>query len=232
MTEKIIKLSPDIISLYKNIKSAQKVADHFKINVKTVRRVLKKHDIPIYGGKVNLLGEKFSNLLVINRSGSIKNKMTWECMCDCGNLCYVRTSDLTSGKQKSCGCIKKEVSIKNLKSYRDLGLKPSNFKGYEELSGKYISARKYWALKSGYEFSIDPKFLWDLYIAQNKKCALSGLDISFNPKSHTASLDRIDSNIGYTKNNVQWTHKDINLMKMNLNEDTFIKYCKLITDNA
>lgn len=82
MTEKIIKLSPDIISLYKNIKSTQKVADHFKINVKTVRRVLKKHDIPIYGGKVNLLGEKFSNLLVINRSGPIKNKMTWECMCD------------------------------------------------------------------------------------------------------------------------------------------------------
>lgn len=46
--------------------------------------------------------------------------------------------------------------------------------------------------------NIDIKFAWELYVKQEKKCALSGLPIVFaisNKKSSetTASLDRIDS---------------------------------------
>lgn len=231
MTERIIKLSPEIISLYKEIKSAQKVADFFKINVKTVRRVLKKNDIPIFGGKVNLLGTKFSNLLVIDRVGPVKEKMTWKCECDCGNICSVRTSDLTSGKQISCGCVRTQRSLENLLNYMSKNPTKKNFKGYEDLPGKYISARKNWAFRAGHEFSVTPEYLWELYLKQNKKCALSGVKIYFKPKQ-TASLDRIDSNLGYTASNVQWTHKDINLMKMNLNQETFVKYCFLISENS
>ena len=50
-------------------------------------------------------------------------------------------------------------------------------------------------------------------------------------KNRTASLDRIDSNKGYTIDNVQWVHKDINKMKMDLEEDVFIDNCKLIIEN-
>jgi hypothetical protein len=49
-----------------------------------------------------------------NKSG---NAM-WECICDCGTLVVVPTSNLRSGNSTSCGCYAKEVlskaSIKNL----------------------------------------------------------------------------------------------------------------------
>lgn len=44
-------------------------------------------------------------------------------------------------------------------------------------------------------------------------------------------MDRIDSNVGYTKENVQWVHKRINIMKQNLQEDEFLYLCKLIVEN-
>jgi len=44
----------------------------------------------------------------------------------------------------------------------------------------------------------------------------------------TASIDRKNSDLGYTKENIQWVHKDVNYMKMNLSEKYFIKLCKLI----
>jgi hypothetical protein len=49
--------------------------------------------------------------------------------------------------------------------------------------------------------------------------------------THTASLDRIDSSKGYFKGNVQWIHKDLNVMKMDLTEEKFIDYCKLVYEN-
>jgi hypothetical protein len=71
-----------------------------------------------------------------------------------------------------------------------------------------------------------------LFIRQNKKCALSGIDISIEfDGSGTASLDRIDSLKHYTIDNVQWVHKDINKMKMDFPQESFIKMCKLVSDN-
>lgn len=32
----------------------------------------------------------------------------------------------------------------------------------------------------------------------------------------------------YANDNVQWVHKDVNYMKMDLTQEEFIKYCKLI----
>ena len=237
MTERILKLIPEIVELYKNKHSTQEIADRLSINVKTVLRVLKREKVEIRGSKCNLLGEKFGRLTVAKCLPSDKHqKVLWHCVCDCGNERTVRSSDLTSGKQVSCGCHRTERSAVNLEEYRAKlkrsGARVKNFKGCGDLPGNYISARKYYAMKKGREFSVDAEFLWDLYLAQNKKCALSGLDISFGPEDCTASLDRIDSLIGYTKDNTQWLHKDVNLMKMNLDQSTLKKYCKLISDNA
>ena len=47
----------------------------------------------------------------------------------------------------------------------------------------------------------------------------------------TASLDRIDSSRGYTLDNIQWVHKDLNKMKTNYPNDYFIKMCKYVANN-
>ena len=86
------------------------------------------------------------------------------------------------------------------------------------------------------------EYLWNLFLEQNKKCALSGLELILNPRwSHqkngrmenvqTASLDRIDNTKGYILGNVQWVHKQVNFMKGSLSENKFIEYCNLIVKN-
>lgn len=41
-------------------------------------------------------------------------------------------------------------------------------------------------------------------------------------------LDRIDSSKGYIEGNVQWVHKDVNMMKQNYSQKYFIEMCKKI----
>ena len=69
---------------------------------------------------------------------------------------------------------------------------------------------------------------------QNNKCAISGLDIiACGPfEKITASLDRIDNKIGYELDNVQWAHKEINMMRGKLSVKRFIELCKSVAENA
>ena len=104
--------------------------------------------------------------------------------------------------------------------------------------------RMYWvtiqanAINRNMDFKIKPKDLEKKINQQNFKCALSGLNITL-PYNHndflinrnwTASVDRIDSDKPYTKNNIQFVHKDINKMKNNFDEKLFINYCKAVAN--
>ena len=74
--------------------------------------------------------------------------------------------------------------------------------------------------------------VYDIWIKQNKKCALSGLPIDWElDNGWTCSLDRIDSKKEYTIHNVQLVHKDVNVMKHHYDESYFIEMCKLITNH-
>jgi hypothetical protein len=78
---------------------------------------------------------------------------------------------------------------------------------------------------------------WELFQAQHERCALTGVDLTFggtarNWQSKTASLDRIDSSRGYTKNNVQWIHKRLQWMKNDMPEDEFIAWCKAVAGHS
>lgn len=85
------------------------------------------------------------------------------------------------------------------------------------------------------------KYLWELFLKQDRKCALSGVPLSFEGKTmenryastskKTASLDRIDSTKGYIKGNVQWVHKIVNLMKQTTNQDEFIEWCRKVAEH-
>lgn len=70
---------------------------------------------------------------------------------------------------------------------------------------------------------------------QNSKCALCGLDISFkdNEKlsNSLASIDRINSLNGYTKDNIQLVLKDINMMKQSYSQEKFIELCCYVAEN-
>lgn len=57
----------------------------------------------------DLSGQRFGRLEVIRPTDMRKNRfVVWECQCDCGNLVYVVGAQLSNGRTKSCGCLRKE----------------------------------------------------------------------------------------------------------------------------
>jgi hypothetical protein len=154
------------------------------------------------------------------------------CKCDCGKISTKRLSALLNGITGSCGCLR---ALK--------GEKSPYFTGCGEISGKFFSQIKRTAnggtnkRKRLYKnFDVTVEYLWELFLKQNRKCAITGIPLSFAPNLEklskgTASLDRIDSNKGYTEDNVQWVHKTINMMKNKLSMSEFIAMCKLVSKN-
>ena len=163
-----------------------------------------------------------------------KNKKIWlKGKCFCGNdilriKSYVKKLR-SLGKVISCGC----VNNSNNRCYNH-----KNFKGYGEITknqfNSIIRGCKTRARKI--EFQITIQEIWDLFLKQGRKCALTGRDIStVNIPRHkiyaTASLDRIDSNKGYTIDNVWWIHIDVNRMKNDLALERVYEIVKMICEN-
>lgn len=65
------------------------------------------------GKFVDLTGERFGRLTVIERAENKCGKVAWLCKCDCGNTNIVNAINLKNGKTNSCGCLKTEIHTKH-----------------------------------------------------------------------------------------------------------------------
>lgn len=170
---------------------------------------------------IDLTDMIFGDLKVIKKS----NKKTktrgclWICECKCSKIVEVCSNGLTSGNNKSCGCIKYKISKFN-------NLIPNSF----------INTIKQNAIKRNLEFSVTEKYLCEIF---NGRCALSGDPIYFHQAGYqanknnkgNASLDRIDNNKGYIVDNVRWVHKIVNIMRGTLTDQEMINWCEKIYNN-
>lgn len=172
------------------------------------------------GKKIDLTGQKFDRLTVIGLAEYKNQTSYWRCRCICGNERVVRYGHLSNRQIKSCGCLRQEM----------LGASHPRWTGCGEISGSILRNIKANAKVRGIKFSVSPKELWSLFLEQEHRCAISGLPICFGRDfvSTTASLDRIDSCKGYSKGNVQWVHKIVNMMKNDMLEIEFLRMCKVI----
>ena len=57
---------------------------------------------------IDLTGQKFSRLTVLEFAYTKNKKNYWKCKCECENICYVPTTHLTRGVTVSCGCKNEE----------------------------------------------------------------------------------------------------------------------------
>jgi hypothetical protein len=216
-------------------KSIAQIAKENDISLTWVQKKKQEFEIKRPSSRTNvnqLQGRFFGDLEVLCISKeSIQKKgrnLKWDCLCKCGNVTCISSNHLLYGYYNSCGCNNKSL----------IGNKSVKWCGYEEITGANWRGIVKGAVDRAIEFNITIEFAWKLFLKQDRKCTYTNQLLFFGDTlledrlgSTTASLDRIDSDRGYHEDNVQWVHKDINIMKRHHSSEYFIQLCKMVVEN-
>ncbi len=147
----------------------------------------------------------------------------------------------TSGKKKDgsykynswCkSCCKEKMASYHKKTWGPVRLQFSAFKRTRSVKAfmSYLLGKA----KKRHECSVTVEDLERLWDKQDGKCALTGWQMTMKLGSGNiqtnASVDRIDSGIGYVANNVQLVCRSANVAKSNLSQEDFVKLCTAVAE--
>ncbi len=171
-------------------------------------------------------GQRYGRLIALCAVGrDTKGRVLWKCKCDCGNEKIVSSNNLCSGHSNSCGCLRSEVlsrsSIKRIEDreiailriqYSYITKRNVHFAGdvlsFDEFANKVKCPCTY----CGIEYS---KTLEDRRNDSKKDGLISDTVVKIN------GLDRVDNNIGYTRDNTVPCCKWCNTAKNTMTQQEF-----------
>lgn len=93
------------------------------------------------------------------------------------------------------------------------------------------------AKEASIDFDLDKDFIDILYNQQGGKCAVTGIDFIFEKgetfrRPFAPSIDRVDSTIGYIKDNVRLVCTVVNISLNEFGEEVFRKMCEAYLENT
>lgn len=143
------------------------------------------------------------------------NKIKWIL----SNKEFVRICELILDNQKEVG------QYQNRTCYNH-----SHWGGFGDVGAMYFNNIKKRAGWRDLDFQLTIEDFWNIFVAQNYRCCLTGLILKFDTdiKLQTASMDRIDNNLGYLLGNVRWIYKPINFSRGTMDNDRYIELCQKI----
>lgn len=176
--------------------------------------------------KKNLLGLKFTKLLVIKEVGiAPSGHILWECLCDCKKSIVVEGYRLTRKNVQSCGCL----------------LLTGRPRLDEEISGKRLILSRYRCrgLNEFGEFNLDEEIFFTLIKKPCFYCGEAPKERAIMKRKKTKEpllfayngLDRINSQLGYFSENVVSCCSTCNTMKLDQEFNEFLNNIKKIYKN-
>lgn len=163
--------------------------------------------------KKDLTGLRFGKLTALRYVGVHKyGSSLWLCKCDCGKEKIITSSNLMSGRSHSCGCLRSELAKVNLSTHKHglnrtriysiwCGMKRRCYREshehYKDYGGRGITVCDKWQAFEGFL-----EDMWESY-------------------EENLTLDRIDVNGNYEKDNCRWATQKQQLN----NRRTSIKFC-------
>lgn len=147
----------------------------------------------------DIINEQFGELTILHRDENDTRKFV--CMCSCGNTTSTTKQRLKNGRTKSCRCMKSTYladAARKHGSYKE-GKNSPEYQSYVAMIHRcYDSKRKGWEYYGGRGISVE-----DRWIEPSPQGFLNFLqDMGERPEG--SSLDRIDSNKNYSKENCRW----------------------------
>ena len=165
------------------------------------------------------IGSVFGRLTVTSR---VEDTVYYNCKCICGNVRTVPATDLRNGGTRSCGCLKRDSLIERHKKTN-----PNRDSRYVLLS-RY----KYYATKRGLSFELDDETFYNIVQQPCVFCGDKNVTVVENRYGnypfYFTGVDRIDSDKGYTADNVQPCCKMCNRMKMDHQEGFFLHHIEKV----
>lgn len=149
--------------------------------------------------RLDLVGQRFGRLEVLNFSKMIKGRSYFICKCDCGEIVEVQGKLIKSGNTKSCGCFKKDqqkilpvthgmAGTRFYKIYKKIKERcdNSNFELYHRYGGRGI------------------KCLWNKFEDFRDDMHSSYLEHVKGFGEKQTTIDRINNDGNYYKENCRW----------------------------
>lgn len=167
------------------------------------------------------VGSSIKDWTILEGPVYVNSTAYYKVQCKCGKVLYKLPLELLDSNKYFCcdDC----AHVKNMEKIR----KQNGQIG--DLTKTMFTRIKRAAEARKIKFDVTMGFLWNLFLEQERLCAITGDRIDH---IGNASLDRIDSTGEYTEGNVQWVTKQANLSKHVMSMKELYEFCQKVLNHA
>lgn len=179
----------------------------------------------------DMIGKKFSRLLVVSADKNRHGRTCWICLCDCGKTVSAVGKALRSGKKRSCGCLRSELGVARAAIMSQNNRLPDGESGFNLLYANYRCQAVY---KGALDFELTKDQLRKITSSDCFYCGVKPAQKIGNDLTgyYTYNgIDRSDNSKGYTIENCVPACGVHNKMKLTMSVDEFVAACRAVVNH-